>query len=208
MIPHQYKGAQSATVYSVKTSGSAEADWLFERARKNLLNVNRWQEFAGPSTAEFKVINNQNKETHGRAKEGNYLRINIPVVPGVTSGKGFDWVKVEKIEEKQEPGYRYIAMRVRPCAPPFDKHEVAHFFSPQATSTFCIERKGKKVKAAVYGRNENPNTAANKFFDKIRNIVIALAAMIGLNKSQWKKLVKGWIKHSEIENKPVELVAE
>jgi hypothetical protein len=208
MIPHQYKGARSATAYTVKASGSAEADWLFEKAKKNLLNVNRWQELAGRSTAGFKVINKHNKETNDVAEEGNYLRINIPVVPGINSGNGYDWVKVEKIEEKQGPGYRFIGMRVRPCAPPFDRHEVAHFFSPHATSTFCIERKGKKVKAAVYGRNENPNTRANKFFDKIRNIIVAIGAMIGLNKSQWKSLVKGWIEHSVVETRYVVLAEE
>jgi hypothetical protein len=194
-IPENYKGAQSATTYTVKVKDSAEADWLFEKARRNLLDVDKWHQLAGPSTASFKIIDQNNRETNAPANEGNYLRINIPVVPKTGAGQGFDWVRVEKIEEIREAGYRFICMRVRPCRPPFEKQEIAHFFSPNATSTFCIERTGKKVKAAVYGRNEKPNTRVHDFFAKLRNVLIAFGAMIGFNKPQWKSLVKGWLTH-------------
>jgi hypothetical protein len=199
-IPENYKGAQSATTYTVKAKDSAAADWLFEKARKNLLDVNRWHQLAGPSTASFKVIDEKNRETNKLAAEGDYLRIKIPVVPAAGAGQGFDWVRVEKIEEMGEAGYRFIGMRVRPCRPPFEKQEIAHFFSPHATSTFCIERRGKRVKAAVYGRNENPNTRVHDFFVKLRNMMIAFGAMIGFNKPQWKSLVKGWLTHVGQEN--------
>ena len=199
-IPENYKGAQSATTYTVKVKDSAGADWLFEKAKRNLLDVNRWHQLAGPATASFKVIDENNRETNELAKEGNYLRINIPVVPKAGAGHGFDWVRVEKIEELREAGYRFICMRVRPSRPPFEKKEIAHFFSPYATSTFCIERIGRKVKAAVYGRNEKPNTMVHDFFVKLRNMLIAFGAMIGFNKPQWKSLVKGWITHVGQEN--------
>lgn len=198
MIPDQNKGARSATAYTVKTPGGAEADWLFEKAKKNLLNVNQWHQLAGNSSAEFTVIDKNNHQTNRPAEEGNYLRISIKAIPGDTAGDGFDWVKVEKIEEKQGAGYRFIGMRVRPCAPPFDNSEVAHFFSPHATSTFFIERKGRKVKAAVIGRNEKPNTNTGNFLGKLRNLFVAIGAMIGLNKPQWKSLVKGLLNHSQV----------
>jgi len=192
IIPDQYIGAQSATSYAIKTANSVEADSLFEKAKQNLLDVNRWKKLAGPATAKFTIVNANNEETKEPAAEGNYLRISIPVVPKTETGEGFDWVKVEKIEEREAAGYRFIGMRVRPCKPPFEKHEVAHFFSADATSTFCIERKRNKVKAAVYGRNEKPNTQrAFGFLTILRNLLIALGAMIGFNKPQWKSLVKG-----------------
>ena len=192
IIPDQYIGAQSATSYAIKTANSVEADCLFEKAKQNLLDVNRWQELAGPSTAKFTIVNKNNKEINGLADEGNFLRISIPIIPKTETGEGFDWVKVERIEERKSAGYRFIGMRVRPCKPPFEKNEVAHFFSADATSTFCIEQKGNKVKAAVYGRNEKPNT--KKAFGPVtilRNLLIALAAMMGFNKPQWKSLVTG-----------------
>ncbi|HET6995164.1 MAG TPA: hypothetical protein VFI06_09295 [Chitinophagaceae bacterium] len=207
-IPENYKGAQSATTYSVKVADSAGADWLFEKAKRNLLDVNRWHQLAGSSTARFKVIDENNRETNEPAKEGNYLRINIPVVPKTGAGHGFDWVRVEKIEEIREAGYRFIGMLVRPCHPPFEKQEVAHFFSPHATSTFCVERKGKKIKAAVYGRNENPNTRVHTILARLRNMLIALGAMIGLNKPQWRSLVKGWLRHTSPSFSPLRTAEE
>ena len=198
IIPEQYIGAQSATSYSIKLSNATAADCLFERARKNLLDVNHWQKMAGPGTARFTAVNDNNVETNELVEEGNYLRINIPVVPKAAAGEGFDWVKVERIEEHGAPGHRFIGIRVRPTKPPFEKNEVAHFFSAHATSTFCIEQKGNKVKAAVFGRNEKPNTkTAFGFFTKLRNLLIALGAMMGLNKPQWKSLVKGLLDHAK-----------
>lgn len=192
IIPDQYIGAQSATSYAIKTKSSVEAECLFEKAKQNLLDVNRWQELAGPATAKFTIVNKNNKEIKGLAEEGNFLRISIPVIPKTETGEGFDWVKIEKIEEKKSKGYRFVGMRVRPSEPPFEKHEVAHFFSADATSTFCVERKGNKVKAAVYGRNEKPNTkTAFGVLTILRNLLIALGAMMGFNKPQWKSLVKG-----------------
>lgn len=195
-IPAQRKGAQSATTYTVKTDGIATAHYLFEKAKKNLLDVNNWQKIAGPSTAEFKVIGRKGDETNGLAEEGNYLRITIPAVPGSPAGEGYDWVRVEKIQKEKTAGYECITMQVRPSVPPFyNKQEVAHFFSKDATSTFFLERRRNRIKAAVYGRNEKPNTAPDNLIDKVRNTIIAVGAMLGFNKPQWKSLVKGWLQH-------------
>jgi hypothetical protein len=198
LIPEQYTGAKSVTSYTIKTQDNVSADRLFDKARNNLLNVNDWQKLAGPATAEFNVIDSNGKETNEPAKEGNYLRITIPVVPGSPAGKGHDWVIVEKIEEVKSSAHQYIAMRVRPAVPPFyDRNEIAHFFSDVATSTFCVIRQGKKIKTMVFGRNEKPNTSVHNFFNKVRNILIAIGAMIGLNKPQWKSLVKGWLTNNQ-----------
>jgi hypothetical protein len=43
------------------------------------------------------------------------------------------------------------------------------------------------------GRNERPNPVGG-FWNRIRNIIIALAAMLGLSVPQWKMLVNGIIR--------------
>jgi len=66
-----------------------------------------------------------------------------------------------------------------------------HFFSKEATSSFLVEHAGRKVEASVKGRNELPNVEIHGLINKIRNLLIGLGAMIGLNYPQWKALVKG-----------------
>jgi len=50
--------------------------------------------------------------------------------------------------------------------------DLAHFFSDKSTSNFAVIRDKKLVSAAVFGRNEVPNTE-------------------NTSDSQWKSLVKG-----------------
>jgi hypothetical protein len=194
MVPEQHKGASSVTTYSKKLADPSLAKDLFLQAKENLMHVNQWHRLAGPNSAIFSVVDILGNETNDMVKEGNYLRITIPNIPGSGNGHGDDWVVVERINEHSSTDYEYIAIRVRPAIPPFyDKQDVAHFFSPEATSTFSIERNLRIVIAAVNGRNEMPNTKTRNFLDNIRNFFIAVGAMVGLNKSQWKGLVKGLI---------------
>jgi hypothetical protein len=196
-LPAQAKGASSNSIYSVRAHDVATAQHLFEKAKKNLLDVNNWQKFAGPSSAAFKLVDEGGMETSEPPRKGSYLRIELPVANKTAAGHGFDWVQVQSITKEKRPGYECIAMIVRPAVPPFfNGGQVAHFFTEDATSTFYVERKRNRVLAAVYGRNEYPNISrVSKFTNKIRNAVVAIGAMVGINKPQWKNLVKGWLQH-------------
>jgi len=191
-IPRQFKGARSFTSYSIVLPSVSSAKISFENARKNLLNVNAWHIIAGPGSAAFEIINNKGEKIDGFVQKGNYLRISIPNIPGSPVGKGADWVRVEKIIEEENKDHQSIAITVRPASAPVDdKPEAAHFFDEDATSTFIVERRDRKLIAAVNGRNETPNTKTNNIVAWFRNLFIAIGAMIGFNKPQWKGLVKG-----------------
>jgi hypothetical protein len=43
----------------------------------------------------------------------------------------------------------------------------------------------------VYGRNEKPNLNTKAVIDKLRNAIVGVTAIAGLNKPQWKSLVMG-----------------
>ncbi|MBC7948930.1 MAG: hypothetical protein H7Y42_13660 [Chitinophagaceae bacterium] len=196
-IPAQRKGAHHTTAHAVRVASEQDARKAFDNARQRLIDVNRWHDVAGEGSAKFQVVDEEGKELEATVKEGNYLRITIQNIPATAVGDGDDWVKVEKIREENNSNYQMIAVRVRPAVPPFaSDREIAHFFSPEATSTFCIERTKTKLRAAVYGRNEKPNTNASTLWAKIRNLGVAIGAMVGLNKSQWKSLVKGLVDKS------------
>jgi hypothetical protein len=190
VVPPQRKGAKSDIRYSKRVLGEKEGKELYEKARKNLLDVNRWQQLAGPVSAAFYLTDPFGKHVDRLPLQGDYIKIHLPANPE----EKFDWVRIEAIEEQKSHVYfNWIVMRVRPTDPPRQQEETEHFFSKDATSSFSVERSGRKVTASVMGRNELPNIEAPGLLNKVRNVFIALGAMIGLNYPQWKALVKGII---------------
>ena len=86
-------------------------------------------------------------------------------------------------------------MQVRPSPYPLSgETEIAHFFRDSATSSFMLVRELCQVTAAIYGRNEVPNTDLSNPLDKIRNEIIGNTGAIGLNTMQWKSLVSTVLK--------------
>lgn len=157
-MPIQRKGAKSSTHYSIKASDLNAARELFKKARINLLNVNKWHELAGALSAKFQLTDEKGDAINDNAQKGNYFSISIPAAPGSSVCNGNDWVRVKTIEEQKNNNAEWIAMRVRPAKSPLQHNntETAHFFTDDASSSFCPERKGRKVIASIYGRNEKP----------------------------------------------------
>ena len=167
---------------------------FIKKRRRRLLNINHWQKYASPATAAFYLCDDKGVEVERPPQKGDHFKIDIPG-PGSITGDGFDWVQIEGLEEINEEDEESIAIHVRPVTNPTnEKQDVAHFFSDEATSCFIVERKKNQVSAAVYGRNEKPNTSAEKIVDKARNAAVATGAVSGFSKLQWKSLVKGFLK--------------
>lgn len=199
IVPPQRKGGKSSTKYTVRTKDLASARRIFEIARKNLLNVNGWHSLAGTISASFQLTNEKGESISGPVTKGNYFRIGMPAVPGNPDGKGYDWVRVEEVEHQQKEEFEWTAIRVRPAESPIPDTPpaTAHFFTNDASSSFCVQRKFNRVTASVFGRNEKPNVNAPNLFSRIRNFIIGIAAILGMSKTQWSSLVQGIIKDAE-----------
>ncbi len=190
-LPKQQVGAEKNIETIEQLNSPEEAKKLFDIAKKRLLNVNQWDKICGKLSAIFKLTDEKGNEIEGEPKVGNYFKIDIPG-PGTASGKGYDWVRVEAVEETKKEGSETILIRVRPADnPATNDSNVAHFFSDKATSNFVVSREENIVTAAVYGRNEVPNTSTDKPLDKTRNIVIGTTAVAGFSNPQWKSLTNG-----------------
>ena len=195
-IPQQLKGAHTNTEHSVTANTKEEAHALFKMGCNRLLNINAWNKLCGTASADFRLINKNGEEDNSLAKENDYFKIDIPGL-GPASGEGYDWVKVEKIEDRTNSSVdeESFLLRVRPSTNPNnDIDDIAHFLSDEATSSFVISRKDKTVTASVFGRNEVPNKNAEKVVDKIRNALVGVGAIAGGSKIQWKLLVTGLLK--------------
>jgi hypothetical protein len=194
-VPPQREGAQKDIEHSIQTGSDSEAKRVFMMARNRLVDVNRWEEYCKPVTATFTLTDVNGKELNRMAQEGDYFKIDLPA-PGTVEGEGFDWVKIEAIEEEtlSDEDLERIVIRVRPAPTPGNNGQnIAHFFDDRATSSFMVERKGLEIRTAVFGRNEVPNVGTSNVVDKVRNAMVGAGAIAGLANVQWKNLVKGLV---------------
>jgi len=191
IIPDNNSGASSHTAHEVIAPDAASAITIFESAKQKLLDVNNWHTYCGKGSAVFQLTDEKGNKVFRPAQLGDHFKIDIPG-PGSSTGEGNDWVQIEAVEHTVNDDTEILALRVRPTDNPQNTNEdVAHFFTDEASSTFSVSKQGNKIVAAVNGRNEKPNVDADKLIDKVRNTVIAISAILGLNKPQWKSLVKG-----------------
>jgi hypothetical protein len=191
-VPENQSG-DSVDAESVRNCADAEeANALFSRAKARLLNVNSWHEFAGDLLAHFTLMDKAGNQVQGPAREGLFIRIDIPG-PGTKAADGFDWVIVEEHKEEEQPdGVSSVALRVRPTADPTSAGEdTAHFYSRESTSTFTLSKNGLKVSAGVYDRNLAPNQESSTWFDKLRNAVIGFVGEKAFSAVQWKAFTDG-----------------
>ncbi|MBA4053607.1 MAG: hypothetical protein C0490_02745, partial [Marivirga sp.] len=159
-----------------------------------LSNVNSWHTIAGGLTAKFQLVNNKGKTVERPVRKGDYFKIDIPG-PGTHTGEGFDWVVVEEMESMSSQEEEFFAFRVRPTDNPLNENQdVAHFYSPESTSTFTVTRIGNKITAGIYDRNIKPNEDAGFTMDKIRDTIVAVAGLVTLSKIQWQRLTDGLLK--------------
>jgi hypothetical protein len=194
IIPLQKEGVKKDIDHTVVMADENDARKLFMIARNRLVDINHWHHFAQPVTSIFRLTDADGNEVDRTVETRDHFKIDLPG-PGSAEGKGYDWVQVEAIEDKSNPdgAAEYIALRVRPTPDPTEKQgeNVAHFLNNHSTSTFVLMRDGREVTAAVFSRNETPNTETSGIIDKVRNAVVGTSAILGFSNIQWKNLLKG-----------------
>jgi hypothetical protein len=198
-VPDQHAGAETNTSFSYDASDIDSASAKYELVKQRLLDIDHWQEYAGAATASFRLMDENGQPTKDKIHEGCYFQIDIPG-PGTKAGKGYDWVRVECVEEEGDASteFQAITIRVRPSDNPTTKDDdTAHFYSSEATSNFIVKREGNKITASVLGRNEKPNTGTSNLLDKTRNAAVGTTAAAGISTLQWNLLVKGLIREDE-----------
>jgi hypothetical protein len=185
-------GTQSDIVETIDAADQQEAKLLFLKARERLFDISHWENISEGLSASFYLTDKNGNLKEGFPEKGDHIRIDIPG-PGSSAGQGFDWVRVELIEDKRatDRDKEWSIIKVRPSEDPVTMEGVAHFFEDQATSSFIVTREDTKLSAEVHGRNEKPNKKSKKLADKIRNTVAGTLATAGIAKIQWEKLVKG-----------------
>lgn len=190
VIPDQKTGWKTGARARVHYSSEMAAMNLYRIAVRRLMAINRWGGLSGVSDEAFMLTDDSgNPLDRPHPETGDLIRIRLPA-PRNKTGGGYDWVQVEQITSDAGAQYESTAIRVRPVPAPGPGENTAHFYTRQATSTFCVYRKGKTVWAMEFGRNEVANTKV-PFLTALRNMMIVIGARMGLARLQWNSLMKG-----------------
>jgi len=196
-VPEQNEGGKMDITANITLDSTENARAFYQLAKQRLLAVYNWYEVCAVPVSTFMLTDPQGNEVKRSVQEGDYLKIDIPG-PGTSTGDGYDWVRVENLQEESLNQTDTISMTVRPAANPLNENDdTAHFFKDTATSTFQVKRIGNEVYAEVHGRNELANTETDRMTDNIRNILVGWSAKIGLSAPQWKSLVTGLVKKQD-----------
>lgn len=193
LIPAQMIGSKTGSTSKRTTSTRHDALLLFNESKVRLLDINSWRRLCGNKGSEFQLTDAGGNPLHDKIPVvGNLIRIKLPAPPNA-KGDGFDWVRIEEFEDTRNllKDEDVFGFRVRPVQNPLNRSAgSAHFYTGDATSSFIVMRRVCTVMALERGRNEVPNSAG-KFLNKLRNILVALGAMLGLSRPQWKSLTDG-----------------
>lgn len=194
-IPRQYVGRETETTEYVTAPDEKAAVSLFQSAMEKLQDINKWHQLCGFLSPAFVLTDYAGEPLEKKPATGDFIRIDIPG-PGTKTGRGYDWVRIEKIKHiVLDANQELFFMQVRPSPYPLSGESgIAHFFRDSATSSFMLVREICQVTAAIFGRNEVPNTELSNKLDKIRNEIIGNTGAIGLNTLQWKSLVSAVLK--------------
>lgn len=193
IIPRQFTGSKTSADAEFEAPSISEAKALFMDAKHRLININSWFLICSEQGAQFQLTDEDgNSVESGTPLVGNLIRIKLPAPPN-EKGDGYDWVRIEKLEEDEDTttDEQIFGFRVRPVANPGNRTDASsHFYTSEATSSFVVYRKKNFISVLERGRNEIPNPDGT-FMNKIRNLLIAITAMLGFSKPQWKHLVEG-----------------
>ncbi|WP_294287037.1 hypothetical protein [uncultured Chryseobacterium sp.] len=191
-VPIQKKGGFHDSE-STRTCTESDVDLKFDILKQRLFSINRWKEYAGGASADFRHFDSSGKPADRMPKKGDFIRIKIPG-PGNTESKGYDWVEIANLAHRDTGDAESYLMICRPSKEPNKpKGHIVHFYSAAATSNIMISKEVNKLKVGVHGRNESPNFNTG-FINKIRNLFIGIGGMFGFSKIHWKSLAEGLIK--------------
>lgn len=193
IVPPQEEGKAIQAESSVDMKEEKMAKVFYLEVKRRLQDIDQWHEMAGGLSARFQLIDSNGEEVNRPPQNGDFIRVDIPG-PGTATGDGYDWVRVEEVEDESLPTFERYGFRVRPARHPEKPGEdVSHFFSDESTSSFLITREGNVITAAVYDRNTKANTDATNLVEKVRDLIAGSAGLLIFSKLQWKNLTEGLV---------------
>lgn len=170
-----------------------EAEKEFKRSIEKLFDVNRWSSLPG-FTSSFQLHDANGVEKDAKMPQVNdYIKIILPA-PAPEN-----WVIVTEINDGENRVEFTVSPSVNPTKEGDKQDKIEHFFIPEATSTFRIQRDGSQISAYEIGKNEGINNSEDAGNRKLINTLIAEGGWAGIQEFQWNKLTDYLVHKIEID---------
>jgi hypothetical protein len=186
------KGDTSINVAKRVFLQQADCDSLFRQTRSNLLDIREWNK--NSSATSYELFNELGREVEtAPISVGHFIQIGL-----YGSGK-YDWVRVISILDDDDEFVLTVKPSWDPTQKPVDTASISHFFGPEATNNFCVQRAGKSVAFYVIGLNEKQNTKfTDGLIESARNAAVAnIGYYSGLQKAVWKQFCSNFLATDE-----------
>jgi hypothetical protein len=170
----------------------AECIAFFRATRSALFSIFEWSK--NSSATDYAVFDASGEEsTDGVIGVGRFIRIKL------YGGGKYDWVRVVSIVDDQQEVILTVKPSYDPTQRPIDVESTSHFFGPQATNNFCLQRDDKTVTFYVIGIDEKQNTKfTDSLIESARNAAVAnIGYYSGLQKTIWKEFCRSFLRTDE-----------
>ena len=166
----------------------AECDAAFDLTCSKLLSIDEWSKSSSPTS--YDLFDDSGKPLRSEPiAVGRFIRISL-----YGTGK-YDWVRVLEIKDEADEFVLTVKPSYDPTERPIDTSSTSHFFGPEATNNFCIQRVEKTLACYVIGLNEHQNTKfTDSLIESARNAAVAnIGYYSGLQKAVWKEFCSNMI---------------
>jgi hypothetical protein len=166
----------------------AECDAVFHLTRTRLLSIDEWNKSS--TATSYELFDESGTVLKSEPIDvGRFIRIGL-----YGSGK-YDWVRVLEIRDESDEFVLTVKPSYDPTERPPDTSATSHFFGPEATNNFCVQRVGKTLAFYVIGLNEHQNTKfTDSLIESARNAAVAnVGYYSGLQKTIWKEFCSNMI---------------
>jgi hypothetical protein len=170
----------------------SECERFFETTCSKVRNINEWSRNSSPT--DYELFDESGEVANAEPiSEGMFIRINL-----YGAGK-YDWVRVMSITEAPDEFVMTVKPAYDPTERPVNVDSISHFFGPEATNNFCVQRIDKTVAMYVIGLNEHQNTKfTDGLIESARNSAVAnIGYYTGLQKGVWKEFCTNFLSKAE-----------
>jgi hypothetical protein len=169
-------------------SNERTAAHAFLRAKAKLFAVNDWSTMPSP-TSTFELFDSHGRPRHSdKLLVDDYIRIELPLPGNIPA----NWVQVTDIQVTETEAEFTVVPSADPQRDQTDESApIEHFFGPEASSTFRVERRSNRLIACEIGRNERVNNQGEAAGNRgTLNTLIAAGGWAFFQEVQWKKLTE------------------
>ena len=168
------------------------AESLFADVKRRMLDIREWHE--NSSGSGYDLFDETGRDASDTPVDvGKFIRISI-----YGAGK-YDWVRVTDIHNAENEFVITVKPTFDPTEHPRKTDVISHFFRPEATNNFCLQRSDPYLNFYVIGLNEKQNTEfTDGLIETARNVAAAnLGYYLGLQKAIWKEFCQNFLKTPE-----------